>query len=181
MSQPVANFLTPEGLAKFASGDQDFFLQAAVDMIRHFCGWHISPSVTVTGARLMIGSEGLVTMPSRYVTSVSDLSVNDHALAVNDGYLWEAPRSWIQLKRKHFVHPFQQAVLTYVHGYDEIPADVEAIGYELVQQARSKPGGNSKDVGAGPYRVTLLKLGVGLDEDQMNRLRAAGVVRPGIA
>lgn len=181
MTQPPADFLTADGLAKFASADQDFFLGAAVDMMRHFCGWHISPSVVVTAARVPVGSQGIVALPSRYVTAVSDLSINDKVIDSDHGYDWAAPSNIVQLKRAHFVQPFPHLTITYTHGYDTVPRDVEAIGYELVQQARSKPGGNAKDVGAGPYRVTLMKLGVGLDDDQKDRLRAAGVVRAPIA
>jgi hypothetical protein len=73
------------------------------------------------------------------------------------------------------------ASVDFTHGYADLPRDVAAIGYELALQAMSRPGANAQDMGAGPYRITLLKLGIGLDTDQESRLRAAGVVRAGVA
>ena len=73
------------------------------------------------------------------------------------------------------------ATVSYTLGYDVLPPEVSAVGYELTLQAFNRPGANARDIGAGPYRVTLLKIGVTLDADQKARLHAAGVVRPQFA
>ena len=185
MTEPLADFLNADGLQKFASGDQVFFLGAAVDMIRHFCGWHIAPSLAVVDARIRVGQQGLISLPTLQLTSVDSLVVDGRALVEHDDYEWD-DTGIITLARPFdpcvaWDWPDRWATVGYTHGYPETPRDVAAIGYELVQQARSKPGGNAKDMGAGPYRVTLLKLGVGLDDDQKSRLWESGVVRAGIA
>lgn len=171
--------LTPEGLQKFASSDQEFFLGAAGDMIRHFCGWHISPSLAVTGARVLMGEKGLIALPTLYLTSIEALTVDNRLLVHPHDYEFE---SCGIVYRKVANWPRDRwATMDYTHGYDDLPRDVAAIGYELALQAMSRPGANAKDMGAGPYRVTLLKLGIGLDQDQKSRLWEAGVVRSPIA
>lgn len=181
MTSPIIEDLplTPEGLAKFASSDQEFFLGAAGDMIRHFCGWHIAPSVSVVGAHIRLGERGLIALPTLYLTSVESLIVDKRVLvpdvdftAEDTGIITRKVPNWPR-------EPL--ATISYTHGHATLPRDVEAIGYELALQAMSRPGTNAKDLGAGPYRVTLLKLGIGLDDDQKARLWSTGVVRVPIA
>lgn len=175
----LADLLDADGLQKFATADQAFFLGAATDMIRHFCGWHIAPSKTETAQRIRVGERGLVLLPTLFVSAVAAVVVDGRTLTYPDDYEWDT--TGVITRRVPNWPKDRTALVTYTHGYAAAPRDVAAIGYELVQQARSKPGANSKDVAAGPYRVSLLKLGVGLDDDQKRRLWDAGVVRAPIA
>lgn len=171
--------LSPEGLQKFATSDQAFFLGAAGDMIRHFCGWHIAPSVTVEDARIRLGEKGLLILPTLYLTDIASLKVDNRVLVHPTEFEWEDTGVVYRKVANWPRDPW--CTITYTHGYADLPRDVAAIGYELALQAMSRPGANAKDMGAGPYRITLLKLGIGLDDDQQDRLYAAGVVRPQIA
>jgi hypothetical protein len=192
MTAPLADLLDPTGLQGFATADQTFFLQAAGQMIRAFCGWHIAPSISVTNERTEVGHDGIITLPSLHVTAVDSVVVEGRTLTPPpvDGqvpvagaplpeYDWQ-PNGVIELRRRWPLllgWHHHQATVTYASGYDEPPPEVAAIGYEIALQAMSRPGANARDVGAGPYRVTLLKLGVSLDADQKSRLYEAGVVR----
>lgn len=196
----LADLLNPTDLQKFASSDQSWWLTAAGRSIRSFCGWHIFPSVTVTGAKVRIGERGLIGLPSMYVTAVSNLVIdavpqvivtgdgNDSFAVTTGSYYWVPPDpanrgstgAFIQRRLMNAArNPF--ATVDFVHGYNALPEDVAAVGYELVQQGRSRPGANAKELGAGPYRASLLKTGLSLDDGMKARLWEAGVVRPGIA
>lgn len=196
----LADLLNATDLQKFASSDQAWWLTAAGRTIRSFCGWHIFPSLAVVGAKVRIGEKGLIELPSRYVTAVANVVIDavPQVIVVGDGgdsfavttgsYYWIPPdpanrgSSGAFLQRRFNNTPRNPyATVDFTHGYDVLPEDVAAVGYELVQQGRSRPGANAKDVGAGPYRMQLLKTGLALDDDQRRRLWEAGVVRPSIA
>lgn len=192
MAEQLADLLSPDGLQKFATADQTFFLQAAGQLIRDFCGWHIAPSVKVVNKQVEVGARGLIILPTMYVTSVDSVIVDGRTLVpppadgqvpVAGGPLPEY--DWDEtgvITRRHPGWPLRpRATVSYTHGYPQLPPEVGAIGYELALQAMSRPGANARDIGAGPYRVTLLKLGVSLDADQKSRLYDAGVVRPQFA
>lgn len=181
MADPLAELLNPTDLGKFASSDQSWFLSAAGEAIRDFCGWHIAPSLTLTAARVRLGERGLIILPSMHVTDVASVTVGEKVLAFGTDYDWIAPSPTIRRLVASFPYRNQYATVTYTHGFAEVPKDVAAVGYELVQQGRSRPGANSKDMAAGTYRITMLKVGTSLDDDQKGRLWAAGVVRPQIA
>lgn len=170
---PLADLLDAAGLQSFATADQSFFLQATGQLIRDYCGWHIAPSVSVVDEQVEI-DHGLITLPSLQVTSVDALTVGDRTLSSPDDYSWDDTGT---VRLHHRSSWCRWATVSYTHGFPELPPEVGAIGYELALQAMSRPGANARDIGAGPYRVTLLKLGVSLDAEQKSRLYAAGVVR----
>ena len=98
-----------------------------------------------------------------------------------DEYDWDATGVIYLHHRPTWLRCHRWVTVSYTHGYDVLPPEVSAVGYEIALQAMSRPGANARDIGAGPYRVTLLKLGVSMDPDQKSRLHAAGVVRPQFA
>lgn len=182
------SLLNAGDLAKFASSDQSWWLAAAGRAIRDYCGWHVFPSVALTGAKVRCGERGLVILPSKWVTAVNNLVVDGSPLVLDVDYYWQpADPTNMEgygnvIQRRSYAYPRNPyATVDYTHGYPTLPEDVAAVGYELVQQGRSRPGSNAKDLGAGPYRVQYLKTGNSLDDDQKRRLREAGVVRAGIA
>jgi hypothetical protein len=183
----VAELLTAQGLQKFATADQSFFLAAAGRLIRDFCGWHIAPNITVT-EWIECGEHGLIILPTLHCTNVISVQIGNRVLEQWKEYQWDASgvinrtvANWPPLTGvPSFPHP-PMAKVNYSHGFVELPPNVAAIGYEVALQGMSRPGANAIDVGAGPYRVSLLKVGLALDADQKERLWNAGVCRAGIA
>lgn len=190
----LADLLNATDLQKFASSDQAWWLAAAGRAIRSFCGWHIAPSVAVLGARIRCGEQGIICLPSLYVTAVSNLTVDGNLLVRDQDYYWEPPDQANRASNGAIIHrvargywrssayprnPF--CTVDFTHGYPDVPEDVAAVGYELTQQGRSRPGANAKDLTAGPFRAAFLKTGNSLDPDQKQRLWEAGVVRGGFA
>ena len=59
-----------EDIAPFEAGDQNYFLRAAGDAVRRYCGWHIYPNLAFDDVLLNIGRDGLIGLRSRHVTDV---------------------------------------------------------------------------------------------------------------
>lgn len=169
----IPDLLSTSGLEAYRDGDEAFFLRAAGQEIRDFCGWHVAPSVTVTESHDI--ARGLIVLPTLHLTGVASIGLDDHQLP-DDEYSWGSGGG-IEV---HTVGYWPAALVTYTHGHQAVPDNVATIGYELAQRALDTVGGNTKDFGAGPYRISLRSLGVELDPSQRRRLAANGYQLPGV-
>lgn len=172
----AADFLTSAGLEKYRDGDEAFYLGAAVDEIRSFCGWHIAPLETVT-QRVRCGERGIIMLRTLQLASVASVQVDGRVLDPSE---YEPDPAGFITRRVPAWPRDPNVLVTYTHGYETLPRNVELIGYELVQRALDTVGGNTKDYGAGPYRVSLRSLGVELDDSQRTRLVQGGYALPGV-
>ena len=150
----IPDLLSTSGLEAYRSGDESLFLQAAGQEIRDFCGWHIAPSITVADEPHDI-RRGLIVLHTLHLMDVASIGMDGHQLAA-DEYAWGSGGG-IDV---HTVGYWPAALVTYTHGHQAVPDNVATIGYELAQRAMDTVGGNTKDFGAGPYRVSLRSLGV---------------------
>lgn len=178
----------------FLSSDPDWFLRAAGRTIRRFCGWHIYPNLRVTVSDERVGSWGIISLPSRYVTGVDNLSLsvgdNQYQLIPPDKYVWHKG-GWMQLRDmaswdyftpgyyygndQYYLPAGQstnQAQITFWHGYATVPPDVKEVLFELTQQAMTQASGNLKTAEvAGGFKVELSQnFGLTLNPEQKNRL-----------
>jgi hypothetical protein len=169
----VAELLDQPGLEEYRNADEAFFLKAAGEAIRDFCGWHIAPSDTVTGARIPVGQRGIIMLPSLHVTAVTAVTVDDRVLVYPDEYEWESA-GFITCRWGTV------AVVDYERGHPELPATVEAIGYELAQRAIDTVSVNTRQFGAGPNTISLAALGIELTDNQQRRLLEGGYAMPGV-
>ena len=69
------------------------------------------------------------------------------------------------------------AVVTYTHGYPELPAQVKAVGLELASNAMELPSGLATQITAGPQSITFGALGLVLSDEQRRRLGPFILVR----
>lgn len=174
----VAELLDSIGLEKYRAADEAFFLKAAGEAIRDFCGWHVAPSEVVVGARISMGEKGIIILPSLHVTAVSGVTVDGRLLDYPGEYDWE-PAGLITRRTASWPRE-PVALVDYTHGYPELPATVAAIGYELAQRAIDTVSVNTKQFGAGPNTVSLAALGIELTENQQTRLLNGGYALPGV-
>jgi hypothetical protein len=65
--------VTDPDWAKAQANDPEWILRATGATIRSYCGWHISPSITEVVPKLEIGSNGILMLPSLYVTDVDSV------------------------------------------------------------------------------------------------------------
>lgn len=176
------------------AGDQATFLDMVCHEVRKYCGWHIAPSVSVTGKRCWFGADHKIMLGSRYVTSIQQVTVDDITLVADQDYFWDEPQGWIR-RRPHFWPHNHWALVDFTHGYDEPPSDLKAIIFEVMATAMELPASNATTLQTMQYNITLnsspngdggtaVMAGVSLSRSQKERLgqyrlyKFGGLVRP---
>lgn len=189
MTQPLIDPDDPD-IGNYA-GVQPFFLAAAGEVVRDYCGWTISPPVTDTYANLRIGSAGLIMLPSLYVTDVASVVINsgcDTCTLDPGDYRW-FPQGYIEALSpvwrygpyytdyytglgSYYGGASVTASVTMTHGYDTCPLAVKSVALELAQAASEMPSGNATEVASPGYRIQFApeSIGLSLSDAQQSRL-----------
>jgi hypothetical protein len=155
--------------AKASAGDPEFILRATGDTIRNYCGWHISPSITETVRKREVGSNGIIMLPSLYVTDVHEVVFHDYqpvpyypsppySEAFGNPYpgpyvIQPGTYRWFQ---EGYIEPADSpyasvwgylpntsggyADVTLTHGYECVPNDIKMVAYELAQSVLALHG-----------------------------------------
>lgn len=162
--------VTVDQLTKLEDGeDAEFFLTAAEQAVRDYCGWHIAGSKTVEDKRFRVGERGLLIIPTMHLTDVAEITVGGRQLDA-DEYDWE-PSGVITRRCPSWPTVNPWVTVTFTHGYEECPASVAMVVLELASLARQMPASPAKDIYAGPFRMSLSgKLGASMSKDQQDRL-----------
>lgn len=138
-----------------------FYLRAACEEVRRYCGWHIAPSQTETVSKLPIGSQGILMLPSLYVTDVASVFV-DNVVLDPAGYEWFR-QGFIETRSPVYRYGWTGlvggggplATVTMTHGYTSCPLDVKAVLFDLMETAIETPRGGVESVTAPGYGVTF--------------------------
>jgi hypothetical protein len=183
--------------AAYQAGDPEYFLRVCGETIRTYCGWHIYPNEQLTISNVEIGSRGMITLPSLYVTAVHSVTLQasgDTNEVVLDpeqynwfqkgwiepvGWQWYGaysgfyygPDNWSYLP----VYQFGLATVVFNSGYDVVPDPIKQVAYELTAWTGAfKTGGDVKEVASPGFRLALGDSGGGtgmnLNDNQKNRL-----------
>jgi hypothetical protein len=178
---------------KFKSGDEDYYLNAAGEEIRNYCGWHLYPSVTETVTKREIGSHGVIILPTRHVTSLTSLVVGNNTVdpaqytwfeggwiqltgAAPGGWAWGWPGAYFYGPDAPYylpVYNFGLADVTMTHGYDVLPAPIKEVAYELAKGTITVGAGTSniKEIQSPQYKTVFGQApGLTLNCDQKGRL-----------
>lgn len=173
MSEPLLNS-TDYGL--FKTKDQAWFLGAAGETVRDYCGWHIAPIKVVTDVPGVIGNHGIIMLPTLNLVSIEGLRLNGAELnpdvwqAFSGGYIEyygyagrraRGQRVWVDM----------------THGFETLPKAVAEVGYELTGRTLEKPTGVVKHMTRGPTDIDFLEFGAVLSDDQKSRLGPYRVTR----
>jgi hypothetical protein len=183
----------------FLTSDPAYYLRVAGAAIRKYCGWHLWPSMTVTKTKLMTGSDGIVMLPSRYVTDVSQVVMENRDPGLDpvtldpDSYKWFEP-GWVQWigsgcgwgwgwPGAYYYGPdtpyylpvtnYGLADVTFTHGYDELPDDIKQVAFELTKGILTIGPGvtNVKEVQSPQYKTVFGQAsGLTLNDQQKGRL-----------
>ncbi|SKM81074.1 Uncharacterised protein [Mycobacteroides abscessus subsp. massiliense] len=175
----MSELVTTADLAKFESGDQQFFLDAAEATVRAWCGWHIAPSRREEELPCTVGQLGTILLPSLHVTDVETVTVEDLTLDPAD-YDWDPAgfihRNTVSWPRRYYwpVYGYpsrRNAKVTFTHGYPEVPDDVKTVILELASKAIELPTSIASEVDGGPFKIKLRgDVGTALTESQRSRL-----------
>jgi len=167
-------------LAKWKAGDEEWYLHVAGEAVRQYCGWHIAPSITETVEKIEIGSQGIIMLPSLYVTDVASVVVTtgdqNTTLTHETDYEW-FQQGYVQRVGWHYWGDWGSAYggyyygndpyylpvyrgdicdVTFTHGYDECPDPVKQVIFELAGSAALMPvGGGVSRVHAPGYSLVF--------------------------
>ena len=185
--------------AAYKDGDESYLLNAAGELIRRFCGWHIWPSLTETVPKLRVGSANIIMLPTLHVTDVSSVSVGYEVVEPNN-YAWFDSGSvqlgvnaaWLGRYSYDNVgagpgggyapDPFARLAgvpnglgrlveVTMTHGYTDVPAEVKQVAFELASAAAEMPAGNVRNIETPGFRLSLSQdAGLAMNTGQMDRL-----------
>lgn len=133
--------------------DGAFWIQAATDAIRAYCGWHVAPSVT---EQLTVDGSGThaLQIKSKHVTAVTAVTV--------DGVVIEA--DWSEagvLTRRdgcNWPKRFRSVTVDLTHGYDT-NGDLQAIIAGIAQRSAMNPTGIVVNQRAGTQGVGFATAG----------------------
>jgi hypothetical protein len=189
----IPALLSHDDYSTFQALDLDFFLTAAAERIRHFCHWHIFPVLTHT-KYCDVSGDGTIMLPTTHALNVvSIVQPWPGGTLVDSSSYWLDERGWINFTPYQYgfaptpnssllfpidtVRLFdaypkhnRRMIVTFTHGYSELPITVQEVAFELVMRTLEKPAGVASEVQAGPYRYKFNEFGLVLSEDQKSRL-----------
>lgn len=170
MTQPLLN---PTEFALFNAKDPAWFLDAASETIREYCGWHIYPELPVTDVAAEIGNQGIIMLPTLNLISVEALRLYlppGPAVATSDTFIVNSAGyiqfyGWFSRQMRGV-----KVSVDFTHGFDFVPKAVAEVGYELAARTLEKPAGVVTDMTRGPTRLSFAEFGAVLSDDQKARL-----------
>lgn len=175
--EPLEPLLLSTDFAKFKSSDEAWFLGAAGDAVRDFCGWHLWPVRPVLSVAATVGNKGIIMLPTRRLVSVQAIRYNGPNL-LSDNMFTAFEEGWLEF------HGYMgrrgrglQLAVDFTHGYDELPKPVAQVGFELAATAMEQPAGVVTDMTRGPSRLKFKDFGLILSDDQKERLGPYSLVR----
>jgi len=156
--------------ADFRGRNQEYLLRVAGSFLQEYLGWHLAPSITET-CRVPVGQRGIIMLPSRRVSTVTSVVINEEVTLEPDDYILETG-GWIETRRAFFDTWPGRAVVTMDHGFEECPLEVKQVAYELVASLLDTPAGNVSQLSTpAGYRVSLsLPAGFNLNPGQVQLL-----------
>lgn len=181
----MPDLLESSDFQRFKSKDESWFLGAAGETIRGYCGWHIYPVLTDDVHVGRIGGSGIVMLPTLNLVSVQSVSIGNVELPPESysvhsaGYIhlgghtptgvggFVAPGPVLDPLRG--IHN-RYATVVFTHGLAKMPKVVAEVGFELTARTLEKPAGVAKSLDSGPYRFQFNEFGAVLSDDQRHRL-----------
>lgn len=174
MTDPL---LDKRDFRKFQAKDEAWFLGAAGETVRDYCGWHIAPIVSDTDVECRVGAAGIIMLPTLNLVSVEQVLWGATVLPAN---MYRARRAgYIELvgflgpgRPLPSMYPTHKSTVQvdFTHGYETLPKTVAEVGYELTGRTLEKPAGVVTDMMRGPTRYKFNEFGAVLSEDQKARL-----------
>lgn len=174
MTEPLLN---AGDFASFKAKDEAWFLGAAGETIRDYCGWHIWPILSVTNVAAKIGNKGIIMLPTTHLVSVEQI-MYDAPNVLSASMFKPHEEGWIEFLG-YLGRRGRNLTLTvdFTHGYEDIPKAVAEVGYELTARTMEKPAGVVNKMQRGPTSLEFDEFGAVLSKDQKARLGPYTIVR----
>lgn len=141
--------ITPEDIASAGAVPADLpglpqAIDAAVDAIRTYCGWHVWPQRDET---LTLDGEGgsVLTLPTMHVTNIAE--IREHGAVVDaPAYEWSRTGD-VKRVAGRWTRRWRGIEVDLVHGYQKVPAALWALVLDSVADAVSNPAGAPTAIG----------------------------------
>lgn len=133
--------------------NESFWIQAATDTVRRYCGWHVTPEHSETLVLDGPGSD-VVQLPSKHVVSVDEVLVDGNAVEVD----WSKAGLLTRKDGGCWPSRFGSISVTLTHGF-AMAGDIQGIVTGIAQRAAMNPGGVVVNQRAGTQSVTFASSG----------------------
>lgn len=117
---------------------------AALAAVRGYCGWYVAPEVTEDVKVEALA--GLILLPSLKVSAVNSVTDEDGKPIAS---------GWRLRRRGALRGPWrdrEEYTVNIRHGYERLPAEVQAVARDLASTAGSMVGATS--MSAGPFQIS---------------------------
>lgn len=160
--------------AKFQNKDPEYYLHAASEAVRDYCGWHIFPALDLTVDKLRIGSWSKIILPSLMVNNVAsvtiDLGDGNPQLLDPSTYTWFAngviqPAGFCWWGQPASVPIYQRglASVSFNSGFPECPPAIKEVIFEVADAAPDMAAlGNVKEIDTPGFKLMLGEGGGGM-------------------
>lgn len=155
-------------LSDYQSKDPQQALDAALALVRSYCGWHIAPSETATLSVWSTDGRTL-SLPTLALTGITSV-IQDGATIASTAYTFES----YGVVNGYFGRSTKVTV-AFTHGYEAMPADVKNVVLGLAQRSISDNRGLVPRVGAGQSVVVMENYGSQLSEADKDKLNPYGL------
>lgn len=142
-------FATKEQMAERSQGAipastpfLDNELDAATELIRGYCRWHIAKrrAGLVYRARTRFREE--VWLPAMQIVSLQEVSINGTAVADPSGIDFDPVTGWVNIRSS-------AALIKYTAGYEAVPADIVSLTLQIAARALGSPLGFVREQAGG--------------------------------
>lgn len=136
-----------------APTDAEFWIQAATDSVRKYCGWHVTPEHFET---LVLDGSGahVLQLPSKRVVSVDAVLVNDAPVEVE----WSQAGLLTRKDGACWPTRFRSVSVNLMHGHD-MAGDIQGIVAGIAQRGAMNPSGIVVSQRAGTQSATFASSG----------------------
>ncbi len=147
--------VTTTDLTAYQGGDAQSLIDQATALVRRYCGWHVTPSMSET-ITLDGSGVGMQILPSLHVTGITSVTYDGTLLSATD-YAW-SPNGVIEYVAaglyfagvSRWSTGLGKVVVVFTHGYTDAP-DLAGVILARATRAQKDPKGNLSSWTRGPF------------------------------
>lgn len=151
-------------LASTLDADQEARLLQAESVVREFCRWHVAPLREVEGAVVAVVEHAQrIFLPTLRLVEVTALQVDGNPVDLAEvdwtrsGMVWRRSGWWSDGWARSRSER-TRVTISYTHGHETVPSDVEAVVQAVATRAVANPGSLVRKQ-AGPFGDTYSQTG----------------------
>lgn len=138
--------------AQFEAGDTDQALNAALEAVRNYCGWHIAPVLSET-IRLRSPDRVVFFLPTRNLVTVE--SVTQLGETVDLGTMTaEVDGEVRRVLGYRYTFCNEPLTVTFTHGYEVLPSEVAQVVMSLTKRSLESPASGRSVTQVGQVQST---------------------------